>query len=411
MRIIVPVLIIFAIGVYRISTGSYGAKEPIIVTVLYFAALAYKHRAHERERDERKSVDAQPQSADCYSVEEWTRIRRLGPSSKRPTAENEPTPITRTAVGPVSRPIPTWWQLARRLFTATVITSCYLALALSVSIVFLPYYRLQTGYVATQATVIEKGVSHRVVHGDDWYSPCLRLRYQAGGVAREQWCGIDSADLYHSIEHPTTQPGMHWYATRSRAQEKLPYPVGGTVRTWYRPDQPELVVVPDPDVFFGSVVLSIVACVVSLGLFTVPAIRLIRKAWNHRFVLHHTTGRVLRGEVCSNPAKAGRMHYSGVLFVQPTNSESATPMEIEWGKFSKKSAAAAEVGQILAAHPSDQTTPIWFDPARRHSPTFESFGFLKALVDAAALVVWAPATLITLPFQLTARIARTIFPR
>ncbi len=407
MRITVPAIIIVAICLYRLSIISHGGKEPAIVSVLLMAALWYKFCANGCEREKRKLVDAQAQSTDDYSVEEWIRIRRLGPSSEPPAAKNGPTPITHASAGPMSSPMATWGQLARRLITATVIMCCYLLLALFVSGVFLPYYRLQTGYEATQATVIEKAVAHQVVHGNDWYSPRLRLRYQAGGVTREQWCGIDTSHFYRSIEHPTTQRGLYWFADRTRAEENLSYPVGGVVRTWYRPDQPELVVVPNSGVLFGAVAF----CVISFSIFTVPVIRLVRKAWNHRFVLRHTTGRVLRGEVCSNSAKASRRHYSAVLYVQPTGRESATLLEIEWGKFSEKSAAAAELGQMLAAHPTDQTTPIWFDPAGRYPPTFESFGFFKALVGAAALVVWAPATLVTFPFQVTAKIARTIFPR
>jgi hypothetical protein len=153
-----------------------------------------------------------------------------------------------------------------------------------------------------------------------------------------------------------------------------------------------------------------VVCIVLLAFFTVPAVNLFRKAWTHRFVLYHTTGRVLRGEVCRHSTKGGRGHYYAVLYVQRTGRESVPPLAIEWGKFLEKAAAAAELGQILAAHPIDQTTPVRYNPDGRHSPTFESFGFLKALVEAAALVVWAPATLVTLPFQVTAKLARTVFP-
>jgi hypothetical protein len=423
MRITIPALIIAAILLYRLVRIPDGGKEPVIVSFLFLVALVYKFCADGREREKSQQVDAQARSEDDYSVREWMKNRGLGPSSEAVTvlpdpraskplpAENDSTPINHVSADPVRPPGPTWGQLARRLMSATVITFCYLLLAVGVGAVFLPYYRLQTGYEATQATVMERALVHQVIHGKDSYSPRLRLRYQAGGVTREQWCDLDSSHFYRSVEGPTAPSGLLGYADRTRAGKKLPYPVGSVVRAWYRPGQPELVVVPDSGVLVGAVGMSVVACVVLFAMVGVPIIGLFGKAWNHRFVFRRTTGRVLRGEVRSHSTKAGCGHYYAVLHVQRTGRESTTPLAIEWGKFSGTSAAAAELGPMLAAHPIGQTTPVWFDPAGRYPPAFESFGFLKALVGAAALVVRAPATLVTFPFQVIATIARTVFPR
>src|SRR5262249_12976953 len=147
-----------------------------------------------------------------------------------------------------------------------------------------------------------------------------------------------------------------------------PYPVGRVVRAWYRRDRPELVFVPDSGVVAGAVILNAGVGAVLFAFFAVWAVGLFRKAWTHQFVLRRTTGRVLRGEVRHRPTGAGRGHYYAVLFVQ-RGPASAAPMAIEWGKFAEKSAAAAELGRMLAAHPADQRTPVWFDPAGRYPPT------------------------------------------
>jgi hypothetical protein len=170
------------------------------------------------------------------------------------------------------------------------------------------------------------------------------------------------------------------------------------------------VVVPDSGVLVGCAFFSGVIGVVLFAMVGVPVIALFRKAWYHRSMFRRTTGRVLRGEVRSDSTGAGRRHYSAVLQVQRTGGESTTPLAIEWGEFSEKSAAAAELGRVLAAHPVGQTTPVWFDPAGRYPPTFESLGFLKAIVGAAALVVRAPATLVTFPYRVIAKLSRTAFP-
>ena len=65
-------------------------------------------------------------------------------------------------------------------------------------------------------------------------------------------------------------------------------------------------------------------------------------------------------------------------------------MAVEGSSFAERSAAEAELRQILAAHPVGQTTTVWYNPAGRLPPTFESFGFLKAIVVRHWLALLGP---------------------
>lgn len=275
MRLTVSGLLLAAIYIYRQSIVSHGGQVPVIVSVLTIAVLMYRARAFDRESEKKKQAETQPKSEDGYSVEEWVRIRALRPPSEAATPASIPVS---TAQMPASSP--SWGFPHLGLGSAAVVTVCYLLLAVVTGLSFLPHLRLVTGYTEIQVTVVEQALVHQEMDGS--YSPRLRVRYQAGGVAREQWCGFDSSRSYRSVEHLSDNRGLRCYANSTQAKKELLYPTGASVQAWYRPDQPEQVVVPDLDVIIGAVAVSVTVGIVLFAMVGVPIIRWLRTAWKQR---------------------------------------------------------------------------------------------------------------------------------
>ncbi len=400
---------------------------PILALMVRQYYLRFSARAEyesECESKKKKETERKIESEIDYSVKEWMKIRGLARSSETAAAPipgsraSKPlpaavasTPTTQEVSPdePVYPPGPTWGQLFKRLIGATILTiSYFLIWHYSINVV-LPYCRMRSSYEATRATVLETSVVHGVWQGEGVYSPRLRVRYKANGASREQWCDIDRSRNYRSPDCAITGNGLRYYLDRSDAENELrPYSAGRVLPAWYEPGRPEMVVVPKYDLQ-GTFVICVVLGVILIGKIVVPAVGLFGKALRHRVALQRTTGRVLRGEVRIDSDKSD-LQYCAVIHVERDDHASALPLAIEGSKFLHKSAAAAELGQVLAAHPVGQTTPVWFDPRGRVPPTFHSFGFFNALMGAVAIVLRPPVTLLTMPFQVFAKIERIIFP-
>ena len=95
-------------------------------------------------------------------------------------SDNASAPIDQTPAEPVCPPGPTWAQLSLRLISATVISFCYLMLAIVMHDFVLPYYQVRTVYQPTKATVLEASVRHEGRSPNDSYCPAPSASLQGG---------------------------------------------------------------------------------------------------------------------------------------------------------------------------------------------------------------------------------------
>lgn len=126
-----------------------------------------------------------------------------------------------------------WGSFGDGLFHAVLLITGLVFGGLLVSGVAVPEWRMNHDFVGTRSTVLGKGLVRRTVEDppgsfSTTWQPCLRVRYDTGGVMREQW----------------TRPSPSAITSdRSAAIRGLSaWSVGEEVPAWYDPATPNVVV-------------------------------------------------------------------------------------------------------------------------------------------------------------------------
>ncbi|HYH64075.1 MAG TPA: DUF3592 domain-containing protein, partial [Urbifossiella sp.] len=218
-------------------------------------------------------------------------------------------------------------------------------------------YRVDHTYAPTTATVLEADLGSREDgRGRTVYRPKVRLRYNAGGVAREEWAELDWTWANGSPD---------------RAESDLRgFPVGTEVPAWYDPAWPGRVVVARGCGWSAGLCELLPGLFILALMIGIPGLLLCWTAWRHWTRLEPTTAQVTGGEVRQLPADAGVV-FQTVLAVEYDRGATPWQGQVRGGTHPDRAGAEAELGALLSSHPVGEPCAFWYDPADRLEPTFE----------------------------------------
>ena len=128
---------------------------------------------------------------------------------------------------------PAWASLGDAAFHAALLTAGFVFAGLLLSGVAVPEWRINQHFLATDCTVLGKGLVRRTIVAADrsssfTWQPCLRVRYEVAGRSTESW----------STPSRSTTASDRTQAVAALSAWKL----GDTVPGWYDPTAPTTVV-------------------------------------------------------------------------------------------------------------------------------------------------------------------------
>jgi hypothetical protein len=242
----------------------------------------------------------------------------------------------------------------------------------------LPAHRIETEYVPAKATVVETGVGTVPggKHGER-FRPMIRVRFEAGGAVRQEWCPIDWSEVEE---------------TREEADAVLRgYPVGKQLEVRYDPAHPERVAREKPEAAREGRIRLAMACGIFCIAVVFPAIGLLLK-WSRHRRLEQSTGRVVGGDIREAPT-GSTPFFQPILRVEYDRGSAAWNGTIEGTVHATRPPAEAELRSLLSTYRPGEQRPIWFDPRDRQDPTFEPLtqsGCAAGVARLALLPVIAP---------------------
>lgn len=126
-----------------------------------------------------------------------------------------------------------WGSFGDGLFHAVLLLTGLVFGGLLVSGVAVPEWRMNHDFVGTRCLVLGRGLVRRTIEDppgsfSTTWQPCLRVRYEAGDVVREQW----------TRPSPAAVTADRNVAVRSLSA----WSVGDDVPGWYDPDAPQVIV-------------------------------------------------------------------------------------------------------------------------------------------------------------------------
>ncbi len=126
-----------------------------------------------------------------------------------------------------------WGSFGDGLFHAALVAAGLVFSTLLVTGVAVPEWRINRDYVATTCRIVGRGLVRRTVEDPPGsttvtWRPCLLVRYEAAGAAREAWSRTD----------PSTGTGDRASAVEAVAR----WPLGTDVTGWFDPAHPDTVV-------------------------------------------------------------------------------------------------------------------------------------------------------------------------